>query len=133
MRIIGAPIGIILFAHGSSVESANQGVRELAHQVEANGPYDYVRASFLEQGTPDLIRAVREAAATGRKRLIVLPYFLTLGLHLQRDLPRLVEEVRAGFPGVEIIVGESLEGHPQMVSVLLERAQEADDEVKPAP
>lgn len=133
MPISDGAIGIILFAHGSRVESANQGVRDLASQMEVAGPYDYVRACFLELGTPDLMGAVREAAATGRKRLIVLPYFLTLGLHLERDLPKLLQEARAGFSDVEITVGESLDGHPRMVSVLLERARKAAAEVKPAP
>jgi sirohydrochlorin ferrochelatase len=132
MPIHAASIGIILFAHGSRVETANQSVRELASQVQGAGPYDYVRASFLELGTPDLQSAVRQAVADGRKRLIVLPYFLTLGLHLERDLPRLVQEARAAFPEADITVGESLDGHPNMVSVLLERAREAAAEVKPA-
>ncbi len=45
---------ILLFAHGSRVEEANLSVRELAREVERQGPYTYVREAFLELAAPDL-------------------------------------------------------------------------------
>lgn len=116
--------GILLFAHGSPVEDANHGVRELAGKVEAGGPYRYVRAAFLEGGQPDLVTGVREAAEAGLERLVIIPYFLTVGLHLQRDLPKLVAAAREKHPTFEITVGQSLEGHPLMPSIILARVQE---------
>ena len=32
---------VILFAHGSAVEEANQGVRELARRIQEDGSYAY--------------------------------------------------------------------------------------------
>jgi len=57
----------------------------------------------------------------------VIPYFLTLGMHLQRDLPRLVEEIRAAHPGLEIQVTPPLDGHPALIDALLGRAREATE------
>ena len=119
--------GIILFAHGSPVEEANRGVHELAAQVEAAGPYNYVRAAFLDGGQPDLGTAVEEAAAAGFERLIVIPYFLTVGLHLRRDLPKLIAAAREKHPHLEIAVGQSLEDHPRMPSIILGRVREVDE------
>jgi sirohydrochlorin ferrochelatase len=117
--------GILLFAHGSPVEEANQGVHDLARQVEAGGPYGYVRAAFLDGAQPDLLGGVQEAVEAGIDRLIVIPYFLTVGLHLRRDMPQLVAAAQERFPQVEITVGLSLEGHPLMPSIILGRVQEA--------
>jgi sirohydrochlorin ferrochelatase len=117
--------GILLFAHGSPVEEANQGVRDVAAKVAAAGPYAYVRAAFLEDAAPDLPAAVGEAAGAGIERLIVIPYFLTMGLHMRRDLPQLVAAARQQHPSLEIAVGESLEGHHLMPSIILGRVQEA--------
>ncbi len=116
---------IVLFAHGSRVEEANTGVRELAQEVERRGPYSYVRAAFLELASPDLASAVHEAAVAGFRRVVVIPYFLTLGLHLRRDLPALVQTEKQKFPELEIVVGQPLEGHPLMASIILERIQDA--------
>src|SRR4051794_20820406 len=117
-------IGLIVFGHGSSVESANQAVREVAAAMARNGGYKLVETAFLEGGRPLLLDACRSLVQQGADRLIVLPYFLTLGLHLQRDLPKLVDEVREVL-GVDVQVTPPLDGHPALEEVLLARASEA--------
>jgi len=57
-------------------------------------------------------RRDRSPGGQGVEHVIVIPYFLTLGMHLQRDLPRLVEEIRVVHPGMEIHVTPPLDGHP---------------------
>ncbi|MGH9351343.1 MAG: sirohydrochlorin chelatase [Terriglobia bacterium] len=113
--------GIVLFAHGSRVEEANEGVRALAKQVRDSGGFASVRAAFLELGQPDLRHAIADAVDGGLQRIIVVPYFLTLGVHLRRDLPELLAREREAHPNVEFIVSESLEGHPVMPSLLVDR------------
>ena len=115
---------IILFAHGSAVEEANQGVRDLAARIRTAGNYAHVRASFLGPGQPELGPAIAEAVEAGFHRIVVIPYFLTDGKHLRRDLPRLVKVEEQKFPKLEIQVGRSLEDHPEMASLVLSRIQE---------
>jgi sirohydrochlorin ferrochelatase len=115
--------GYVVFAHGSSVESANEAVRIAANQMRERGGYEAVEAAFLEGGRPDLGAAVEALSARGAKQIVVIPYFLTLGLHLQRDLPRLIKEVGNAHPGLSIEVTPPLDGHPAMIDALLDRAQ----------
>lgn len=116
---------IVIFAHGSSIESANDPVRRIAETVRIEGGFDLVEAAFLEQGRPDLTSAVAALVQKGATRIVVLPYFLTLGVHLQRDLPKLVEELGRAHIGVDIRVTPPLEGHPALRQILEERAYEA--------
>jgi sirohydrochlorin ferrochelatase len=121
-------IGIAIFAHGSSVESANDAVRIVTARVAALGGFQAIEATFLEGGQPDLLTGVGRLVAQGATRIVVIPYFLTLGLHLKRDLPKLVEEVRLAFPQLaEIQVTEPLDGHPSLAQILLDRATAAGD------
>ncbi len=106
------------------MEEANDGVRELAMKIEAAGPYGYVRAAFLDGGEPDLAGGVAQAADAGIERLIIIPYFLTVGLHLRRDMPKLIDAARAKHPAMEITVGQSLEAHPLMPSIIVSRIKE---------
>ncbi|HEV2351774.1 MAG TPA: CbiX/SirB N-terminal domain-containing protein [Terriglobia bacterium] len=124
MTTESASTGIVLFAHGSRVQDANQGVRKLARQVQEAGPYRHVRAAFLELAQPDLNAAVAEAVAAGLQRVIVIPYFLTEGTHLRRDLPNLIAPLKQKYPPLAIEVGQSLEDHPLMASIILGRVQE---------
>lgn len=123
--------GYVVFAHGSSIESANEAVRMIATEMAAAGGMEMVVAAFLEGGKPSLRGAVDQLSRQGAGEVVVVPYFLTLGLHLQRDLPKLVEEARAANPGLEITVREPLDGHPGMVQVLLDRALKGNQRVMP--
>jgi sirohydrochlorin ferrochelatase len=116
--------GYIVFAHGSSIESANEAVRAVAAEMARRGGLETVEAAFLEGGKPDLAGAL-EAMADKVSRVVVVPYFLTLGLHLQRDLPRLIDKVKTAHPGLAIEVTPPLDQHPAMVEALLDRAREA--------
>jgi len=117
--------GIAIFAHGSTVESANEAVRQVTGQFADQGGFELVEPAFLELGQPNLEGAVHRLVRRGATRVIVVPYFLTLGKHLQRDLPRLVAEAAARHPGVSISVTPPLDGHPGLASILLERARQA--------
>ncbi len=117
--------GLVIFAHGSSVASANEGVARVTARMAVEGGYSLVETAYLEMGQPDLREAVARLAARGADRIVVIPYFLTLGIHLRRDLPRIVEELASVHEGVRIDVTEPLDGHPSLVGILLERAQAA--------
>jgi sirohydrochlorin ferrochelatase len=116
---------VIFFAHGSSVESANQAVREVSRAAAGKAGFDLWSAAFLEGGQPNLAAAVEKLAAAGARRVIVVPYFLTLGLHLQRDFPCLIAEVAAAYKDIDIVCGDPLDGHPGLVEILAERARQA--------
>jgi len=117
--------GLIVFAHGSRIETANEGVRAASRELARLGSFRHVEPAFLELGEPDLAGAVDRLIAQGVGKIVVIPYFLTLGLHLERDLPHLVAALAATHPGVEITVTAPLEGHPGLVQSLLDRAQAA--------
>ena len=114
--------GIIVFAHGSRVESANEAVRAVAAELARLGSFRHVEPAFLELGEPDLEGAVVRLADQGVRRMVIIPYFLTLGTHLERDLPAIVGRISNSHSGLELIVTPPLDGHPALVEILLDRA-----------
>ena len=117
-------LAIIVFAHGSVVEEANQGAHDLASRIRSMGPFHFVRASFLDCAHPNLGEAIDEAVRSGAKR-VIFPYFLTMGIRLRRDLPNLFALEKEKHPQVAIDVGQPLEGHPMMGSIILEHVAQA--------
>jgi sirohydrochlorin ferrochelatase len=115
--------GYIVFAHGSRIESANEAVRDVARRMAAMAGLD-VEPAFLELGHPDLVGAAELLVARGAGRIIVIPYFLTLGTHMQRDLPRLADEASGRNGNIEISVTAPLDGHPALLQALLDRASQ---------
>ena len=55
----------------------------------------------------------------------MVPYFLTLGVHLERDLPRIINHLSNRFGDVKIRAVAPLDGHPALVDVLLDRVRAA--------
>ncbi len=122
--------GIIVFAHGSRVESANDAVRAVAADL-ARATGDRVEAAFLELGQPDLPGAAARLVDAGADQITVIPYFLTLGVHMERDLPPLIENISNTYNGLQIAVTAPLDGHPALIQILLDRALSASHSTKP--
>ena len=103
--------------------SANEAVCVIAREAAHQGGWDLYETAFLEV-FPLLSDAIAKLAAAGAEEILVLPYFLTLGIHLQRDLPKIVSELEAQYH-FPIRVTPPLDGHPQLSRILVERALEA--------
>lgn len=117
--------GIIVFAHGSRIEPANQAVRSAAAELARAGEYPNVEAAFLELGRPSLEEAADLLVARGVERILIIPFFLTPGLHLERDMPALVERISKKNKNIQVLVSASLDGHPGLVRILTDRARTA--------
>lgn len=115
--------GIIVFAHGSRIEAANHAVRLAARELARSGDCPIVEAAFLELGSPGLDEAAQQLVARGVERIVIIPYFLTPGLHLERDLPALVKHISNQHKHIQIQVTDSLDGHPLLVDILADRAR----------
>ena len=93
----------------------------MAADAAKSGGWKQYETAFLEAGR--LNQAVSKANA-GATDILVLPYFLTLGIHLQRDLPKLVDSL-AREHRVSIRVAPPLDGHSELHRILVDRAREA--------
>ena len=117
--------GIVVFAHGSRVEAANRAVRALARDLAREGGFEHVEAAFLELGDPDLEGAIARLVALGAERIVVIPFFLTSGTHMDRDLPRLISGMSLKYKSLSIQTTPPLDGHPGLIAILLDRARAA--------
>ena len=110
---------------GSRMIEANRAVEAVAREAAQKAGFKLWRAAFLELAEPDLASAARQLAREGAKRIVVTPYFLVMGVHLQKDLPRLLQAAGEGVPEVELISTPPLDGHPALAGIVAERAKKA--------
>jgi sirohydrochlorin ferrochelatase len=116
---------VIIFAHGSSVPEANDAVRAMAAEAASAGGFGFYEVAFLTLAPPDLEEAVGRVIGRGASRVLIVPYFLTLGIHLQRDLPGIVARLESLHPGVEFRVAPPLDGHPSLSGIVADRTRDA--------
>jgi sirohydrochlorin ferrochelatase len=117
-----AETGVILFAHGSRLDGANNQARDLAARFKAAGRFPICEAAFLELARPSMAEAAQACVAQGARRLVIVPYFLAIGRHVAKDIPVLVEETRRALgPSGEtfpIEVTDILGSHPAILDII---------------
>ena len=94
--------GLILFAHGARDPRWAAPFEAVAARVRQQRPGLPVRLAYLEFMSPTLPEAGAELAAAGCTALEVLPMFLGAGGHVRKDLPLLLEALRAAHPGLAV-------------------------------
>jgi sirohydrochlorin cobaltochelatase len=90
--------GLILFAHGARDPRWAAPFEAVAGRVQQARPQALVRLAFLEFMSPGLVQAGNELVAAGCQQVAVLPMFLGAGGHVRKDLPLLMDELRAAHP-----------------------------------
>lgn len=94
---------LLIIAHGSRKQSSNDEVAQLAQRTaESTSEFEIVCHGFLELTTPDVPTTIQSAIDQGATRIVVMPYFLAAGYHVQEDLPGLLETARRQHPEIDI-------------------------------
>ena len=115
---------LLLIAHGSRQEEANADLWHVADQMRCRGP-EIVEASFLELAEPGIEDGGVRCVEQGAERVVLVPYFLSAGVHVRRDLAAARDRLAARHPGVEFRLAEPLGRHPLLTEVVSQRAEEA--------
>jgi sirohydrochlorin ferrochelatase len=119
---------VLLIAHGSRHAKANADLDHVGAELRRRGRYGIVVASFLELAEPDIESGGARCAEQGAERVILLPYFLSAGIHVRRDLTEACRRLAERFPHVQFRLAEPLGRHPGLVDVVADRAEEAERE-----
>jgi sirohydrochlorin ferrochelatase len=118
-----------LIAHGSRQPEANADLFQVVNELRGRGEYPIVEASFLELAKPSIDQAGARCVEQGAERVVLLPHFLSAGVHVQRDLTEARSKLAARFPEVEFLLAEPLGRHPMLLEILIERARAAEQPI----
>jgi sirohydrochlorin cobaltochelatase len=91
---------LVLFAHGARAAAWAAPFQRLRDLTAARRPDCAVSLAFLELMTPSLPDEVGAQVALGARDITIVPIFLGQGGHLLRDLPQLLDNLRAAHPDV---------------------------------
>lgn len=134
-------VGVVIVDHGSKKSAANDmldGVvdvyKHLLTEVDStqvDGRVVCVTKAHMEIARPSILDSVRMCVEEyGVDKVVVAPYFLSRGRHIQEDIPRLVQEaeeciVQESGRSVRCIVAEPLGVDVGVIQVMKKRVEEA--------
>jgi sirohydrochlorin ferrochelatase len=116
---------ILMMAHGSRIAEANDAAREVATMVQEMTGFEVVEVSFRELHEPNIQQGIDACVARGAGRILMMPYFLFMGAHVQHDLPEEIEMAQKRHPGLIMEMGGHLGAHRKLAEIETERIGEA--------
>ena len=116
----------MLVVNGSRRDESNLEFDSLAKKMlkfNAN-QFDKVMPAVLEFASPSIPEAIEKCSEMGAQRVTVLPYFLSAGVHINRDIPDEVSKASQNFPDLEINVTSYFGSREEIAELLMKTALE---------
>jgi sirohydrochlorin ferrochelatase len=113
-------VAVILLGHGSRVPDAGRNMHKVAGGLKNKYGYEIVEICYMSRLGPHFPEIFEKCIELGANRVMVIPYFLHDGLHLVLDIPEMMQEIAARYPGVKVILGKNL-GFDEVLVDLVER------------
>jgi sirohydrochlorin ferrochelatase len=118
--------GVILLSHGSRLPEAQATLHKITSMVAASVDEQFlVEGAALQFNQPDLPAAVARIIQRGAEKVVVVPLFLYMGLHMQRDIPEILAAEKNRYPGVEISLAEHIGADPRLLNIIMDRVRRA--------
>ncbi|KAI5442327.1 hypothetical protein KIW84_011409 [Lathyrus oleraceus] len=83
--------------------------------------YKIVEPAHMEMAKPTIGDAFQSCVQQGARRVIIAPFFLATGKHINKDIPSLSAEAAKKHPGVSYIITPPLGLHVLLVDIVNER------------
>jgi sirohydrochlorin cobaltochelatase len=110
--------GIVLFAHGARDPEWARPFEAIRDGVRRSRPECPIALAYLEQMSPTLDEAIAALVEEGAPAITVFPLFMAQGGHLKRDLPRILDEIRAAHPHIPIALEAALGDVPEITAAI---------------
>lgn len=115
---------ILLIAHGSRVEAANADLQKLAGMIAERRPEAIVEYAYLELAEPSIPEGLEACVARGAEEVRMMPWFLSAGSHVTRDLEADRLQFLKNHPSIQCSLCPPLGLHPLMIELVLARLEE---------
>ena len=110
--------GTVLFAHGSRDPLWRLPVEAIASRARQLDPQRLIGCAYLELTEPDLKVCVAGLIDRGVRRLNVVPLFLGVGKHAREDLPVMMADLKATYPGVAFSLQNAVGEDQRLVDLI---------------
>ena len=115
---------LLLVAHGSRREESNLEVESLSKKMiqYSSSQFDVIMPAFLEFASPSIPEAIEKCNEMGANSVTLLPYFLSAGVHIDRDIPSEVENASKDFPNLNITIANYFGSREEIAEILMKTA-----------
>lgn len=92
---------LIILDHGSRKPTAHLELMDFVARLRADEPEWIIEGAHLELADPRFPEVLEGVVQQGATSVKVLPWFLATGMHLNEDVPELMDNARTHHPEVK--------------------------------
>ena len=115
---------LLVIAHGSRRDESNLEIESLINKIASfnTKEFDVVMSAFLEFAEPSIVEAIQKCSDIGAKKVTVLPYFLSAGVHITRDIPGEIAKASKNNPNLKIKIANYFGSRDEIAEILIKTA-----------
>jgi precorrin-8X/cobalt-precorrin-8 methylmutase len=122
-------IGLIIIGHGSKLPHNRENLEKLADILRKRAAFKTVEISFMVRNKPTISEAIESLAKKGVSKIVLVPVFLSPGVHTTLEIPEMIEmkekEPLLKERGIELVYGEPLGSDERIAEIIEEKALKA--------
>jgi sirohydrochlorin ferrochelatase len=111
--------------HGSRVPNAGKGMEKVAARLKELGVCDIVETCYMERLGPHFPETFEKCVKQGVTEVVLIPYFLHLGLHTRTDIPAMMKAEAQKYPNVKVVFGKNLGFDEYLVDLVIKRIEQS--------
>jgi len=125
--------GLLLVGHGSSLPYNKQLVEETGRLISRKDPGYIVKCAFMNLNRPTIEETLEEFKREDVDTLVVVPFFLAKGVHINNDIPELLGLPEGSYRGrlskngseIPLIYADPIGSDPLLAELMLKSAERA--------
>lgn len=122
------PTAVVIVDHGSKRAESNLMLNQFVQLYKQITKRPIVEVAHMEIAQPSIAQAIKQCRDQGAVNIVIAPYFLSKGRHIQDDIPALVQEARQLYPDVTLTIAEPIGIDPLMVQLIENRVLASEEE-----
>lgn len=118
--------GLLVIGHGSRSVEAQETFNKVIELVKkrSNDQFDEIIGAHMELCQPDIHSQIKKLVNKNIKRVLMVPYFLYRGIHIQEDIPKIIKSLQKKYPSVEFKFGRPIGEESLLADILIKRGLE---------
>lgn len=112
---------IIILGHGSKNAASVKEQETLIEMISTHMPGYAIENAYLQFCQPNIDHVVETLVNEDVSSIVIVPLLLFAGIHVQREIPEMVERFRNQYPHVTFTLTDHLGADMHIVNLVLQR------------
>ena len=115
---------VIILNHGTRNKQAQESFNVFARTLREKFQAVIIEHASMELSEPSMPVIIKKLYESGKRDIVIVPFFLFSGMHIVKDIPEIIEEERQKYSDLKITFGKPIMPDNRLMDILYDRIKE---------